>query len=165
MTVAIDGKKGERFQKLTFTAGNADERGEFNSFRHGYAGTIYKGQGDTLDQTYLYHSRHWRAASSYVALSRHRDTMRLFVAKEAAADLGQLARQIARQDDRRAASAFHAPMDAAETSRPSTRNSAGGELSDVQNERLQRLLGSMTRNGGPADGRGPAGGGGGRERR
>jgi ATP-dependent exoDNAse (exonuclease V) alpha subunit len=45
---------------------------EFDQFRHGYAGTIYKGQGRTLDQTYLYHSEHWRSAASYVALTRHR---------------------------------------------------------------------------------------------
>ena len=29
---------------------------EFQGFRHGYAGTIYKGQGKTLDHTYLYHT-------------------------------------------------------------------------------------------------------------
>ena len=52
----------------------------FNHFRHGYAGTVWKGQGDTLDQTYLYHSEHWRSAPSYVALTRHREETSLFVA-------------------------------------------------------------------------------------
>ena len=51
-------------------------RPRFERFRHGYAGTIYKAQGRTLDQTYLYHSEHWRSAASYVALTRHRDTGR-----------------------------------------------------------------------------------------
>jgi ATP-dependent exoDNAse (exonuclease V) alpha subunit len=37
---------------------------DFQGFRHGYAGTIYKGQGRTLDHTYLYHTHHWRAAAS-----------------------------------------------------------------------------------------------------
>ena len=46
---------------------------EFQGFRHGYAGTIYKGQGKTLDHTYLYHTHHWRAAASYVALTRQRE--------------------------------------------------------------------------------------------
>ena len=41
---------------------------EFVGFRHGYAGTIYKGQGKTLDHTYLYHTHHWRSAASYVGL-------------------------------------------------------------------------------------------------
>jgi ATP-dependent exoDNAse (exonuclease V) alpha subunit len=80
---------------------------EFQDFRHGYAGTIYKGQGRNLDQTYLYHSEHWRSASSYVALTRHRDKAELFVARETAPDVKQLARQMARVDDRRAASHFH----------------------------------------------------------
>jgi hypothetical protein len=79
---------------------------EFKDFRHGYAGTIYRGQGRTLDQTYLYHSEHWRSAASYVALTRHRDKAELFVARNTAADLKQLARQMARVDDRRAASSF-----------------------------------------------------------
>jgi len=79
---------------------------EFKDFRHGYAGTIYKAQGRTLDQTYLYHSEHWKSASSYVALTRHRDKAELFVATNTAADVKQLARQMARVDDRRAASHF-----------------------------------------------------------
>ena len=78
----------------------------FDEFRHGYAGTIYKGQGRTLDQTYLYHSEHWRSAASYVALSRHREKTELFVAREVASDLKQLARQMARLEERRAASQF-----------------------------------------------------------
>jgi Ti-type conjugative transfer relaxase TraA len=91
--------------------GRGDKRVEFDAkdfqdFRHGYAGTIYKGQGRTLDQTYLYHSEHWRSAASYVALTRHRDKAELFVARDTAEDVKQLARQMARVDDRRAASAF-----------------------------------------------------------
>jgi len=80
---------------------------EFNQFRHGYAGTIYRGQGRTLDQTYLYHSEHWRSAASYVALTRHRDKAELYVARNTAADVTQLARQMARTDERRAASMFY----------------------------------------------------------
>src|SRR3984885_11166410 len=75
--------------------------------RHGYAGTIYRGQGRTLDQTYLYHSEHWRSAASYVALTRHRDKAELFVATNTARDVTELARQMARVDNRRAASQFY----------------------------------------------------------
>ncbi len=98
ITVKLDGRReGTR----TFDAK------EFSNFRHGYAGTIYKGQGRTLDQSYLYHSEHWRSAASYVALTRHRDKTELFVARNTARDLAQLARQMARVDDRRAASHFY----------------------------------------------------------
>ena len=92
--------------------GRGDKRIDFDAkafqdFRHGYAGTIYKVQGSTLDQTYLYHSEHWRSAASYVALTRHRDKAELFASYDVAEDLKQLARQMARVDDRRAASAFY----------------------------------------------------------
>lgn len=80
---------------------------EFQDFRHGYAGTIYKGQGRTLDQTYLYHSEHWRSAASYVALTRHRDKAEMFVARNTAPDLRELARQMARVDNRKAASHYY----------------------------------------------------------
>ena len=99
ITVQLDGKKP---RTLIFDAE------EFKQFRHGYAGTIYRGQGRTLDQTYLYHSEHWRSAASYVALTRHREQTALFVARNTAADVKQLARQMGRVDERRAASAFYA---------------------------------------------------------
>ena len=107
VTVELDGKRQGKARTVSFTVGDNAEAGQFNTFRHGYAGTIYKGQGRTLDQTYLYHSFHWRSAASYVALTRHRENVSLFVARETAADLNQLARQMGRVDDRRAASQFH----------------------------------------------------------
>lgn len=94
----LDGRAG---QQIAFDAK------EFKDFRHGYAGTIYKGQGRTLDQTYLYHSEHWRSAASYVALTRHRDQAQVFVARNTAPNLKELARQMARVDNRKAASHFY----------------------------------------------------------
>jgi len=108
ITVRLDTRPGSRERLVSFVAGTDQAAGKFGQFRHGYAGTIYKGQGRTLDATYLYHSRHWRSASSYVGLTRHRESTRLFVATETAGDLGQLARQMARVDDTRAASQFFA---------------------------------------------------------
>jgi Ti-type conjugative transfer relaxase TraA len=79
---------------------------EFIGFRHGYAGTIYKGQGKTLDHTYLYHTHHWRAAASYVALTRQRESAQVFVARETARDALQLARQMAREEIKAASVAW-----------------------------------------------------------
>jgi Ti-type conjugative transfer relaxase TraA len=93
----LDGREGQGIEFDT---------GAFQDFRHGYAGTIYKGQGRTLDQTYLYHSEHWRSAASYVALTRHRDKAEMFVARNTAPDLKELARQMARVDNRKAASQY-----------------------------------------------------------
>ena len=83
----------------------------FQGFRHGYAGTIYKGQGKTLDRTYLYHTEHWRAAASYVALTRQRESAQVFVARETARDAGQLARQMGRGEVRAASIAWATPED------------------------------------------------------
>jgi hypothetical protein len=79
---------------------------EFTGFRHGYAGTIYKGQGRTLDHTYLYHTHHWRSAASYVALTRQRESAQVFVARETARDTTQLARQMAREETKAASVAW-----------------------------------------------------------
>jgi Ti-type conjugative transfer relaxase TraA len=120
ITVVLDGRTK---RTVEFDAA------EFKDFRHGYAGTIYKAQGQTLDQTYLYHSEHWRSAPSYVALTRHRDKAELFVARNTAADLKQLARQMARVDDRRAASSFRR-ADIGEPVRPMTPRELMARLSD-----------------------------------
>ena len=78
----------------------------FDGFRHGYAGTIYKGQGKPLDHSYLYHSHHWRQSSSYVALTRQRGSAQIFVATETARDVDQLARQMGRVEVRSASVAW-----------------------------------------------------------
>jgi hypothetical protein len=106
MTVELDGKKGDQPRIVSFTVGADKAAGEFDAIKHGYAGTIYKGQGRTLDEAYVYHSQHWRAASAYVALTRHRQSVAIFAARETAPDLDALAKQMQREDQKRAASAF-----------------------------------------------------------
>jgi hypothetical protein len=106
MTVELDAAKGEEGRRVSFTMGADRKAGEFDAIRHGYAGTIYKGQGRTLDQTYVFHSHYWREASSYVALTRHRESVAIFVARDTAADLDRLARQMGRDETKRAAISF-----------------------------------------------------------
>jgi hypothetical protein len=106
MTVELDAAEGEEGRRVSFTVGADRKAGEFDAIRHGYAGTIYKGQGRTLDQTYVFHSHYWREASSYVALTRHRESVAIFVAHDTAADLDRLARQMGRDETKRAAISF-----------------------------------------------------------
>ena len=77
-------------------------------------GTIYKGQGKTLDHTYLYHTHHWRSAASYVALTRQRERAQVFVARETARDAAQLARQMARGEIKAASVAWATREEVAE---------------------------------------------------
>ncbi|MEI9425977.1 AAA family ATPase [Mesorhizobium sp. Cs1299R1N1] len=100
ISVALDAAAGREGRKVEWNAS------EFSGFRHGYAGTIYKGQGKTLDHTYLMHTHHWRAASSYVALTRQRESATIFVATQTARDLRQLARQIGRNEIKAASLAY-----------------------------------------------------------
>jgi hypothetical protein len=60
----LDSTAAGRGREVTWSAA------EFIGFRHGYAGTIYRGQGRTLDHPYLYHSHHWRSAASYARAPR-----------------------------------------------------------------------------------------------
>ena len=133
----LDGGKNGKPRVVEFTVGDNAEAGQFNSIRHGYAGTIYKGQGKTLDQTYLYHSEHWRGAASYVALTRHREHTKVFVARETAADINQLAKQMARSDERRAASQFHYERG---VERGESRNTAGEHDRAAERRRVRDLF-------------------------
>jgi Ti-type conjugative transfer relaxase TraA len=68
----------------------------YKHLEHGYAATVYKAQGVTVDRTYLLASRHYDAHSSYVGLSRHRLSCDVFVSREEFADNRQLAQVLGR---------------------------------------------------------------------
>lgn len=73
---------------------------QFTNIDLGYAGTIYRGQGKTLDQVYLLHTHHWRDAASYVAMTRARTQTEVFVGRDQAPTLRALAEQMTRQANR-----------------------------------------------------------------
>ncbi|MEO1721551.1 MAG: AAA family ATPase [Pseudomonadota bacterium] len=52
---------------------------QYRSLDHGYAVTIHKSQGATVDQAYVLASRSMDRHLAYVAMTRHRAAMRLFV--------------------------------------------------------------------------------------
>jgi hypothetical protein len=106
LTVELDRKVKGQPRLVAFTVGDNDKAGSFNAFKLGYAGTIHKGQGRTLDHSYLLHTSNWRSAASYVALTRHREHTSIFASHDTTKDIAHLARQMARVDDRRAASLF-----------------------------------------------------------
>lgn len=65
----------------------------------GYAGTIYRGQGKTLDRSYVLHTHHWRDKASYVAMTRAREATQVFVSRDHARDIEDLAVKMARSSD------------------------------------------------------------------
>lgn len=52
---------------------------DFRSFDHGYAVTIHKSRGATVDQSYVLVSRPMDRHLAYVAMTRHREDMRRFI--------------------------------------------------------------------------------------
>lgn len=109
---------------------------EFTNIDLGYAGTIYRGQGKTLDQTYLLHTKHWRDASSYVAMTRARGETRVYVASDQARDLDDLARQLGRQQNRGSSLRF-AAAPAAELAQSAAYAAAAGKTDRAARQRPQ----------------------------
>jgi Ti-type conjugative transfer relaxase TraA len=54
----------------------------YRDLDYGYAATVYKAQGSTVDRSYVLASSHYDRHSAYVALSRHREGAMMFYAAE-----------------------------------------------------------------------------------
>ena len=68
----------------------------YDRIDHGYAATIHKAQGMTVDRTHVLATPGLDAHSSYVALSRHRDGMELHYGRDDFADGDRLVRTLSR---------------------------------------------------------------------
>jgi Ti-type conjugative transfer relaxase TraA len=64
---------------------------------HGYAATIHKAQGVTVDRTHVLATPGLDRRAAYVALSRHRDSVQLHYGRDDFADDAKLARILARE--------------------------------------------------------------------
>lgn len=72
------------------------EAAEYGSFTHGYALTIHKAQGVTVDHAHIMAGRFMDNHAAYVAMSRHRDSMTMHYAREDFADQRALERTLSR---------------------------------------------------------------------
>jgi Ti-type conjugative transfer relaxase TraA len=69
---------------------------DYDRIDHGYAATIHKARGMTVDRTHVLATPGLDAHGSYVALSRHRDGMDLHYARDDFADENRLVRTLSR---------------------------------------------------------------------
>jgi hypothetical protein len=69
---------------------------DYNKIDHGYAATIHKAQGMTVDRVHVLATPGMDAHSSYVALSRHRDGVELHYGRDDFAGEGRLVRTLSR---------------------------------------------------------------------
>lgn len=73
ISVRLDGGDQTR---VTFDAAS------YHNFDHGYAVTIHKSQGATVDRAYVLASRSLDASLAYVAMTRHRERLALFICRK-----------------------------------------------------------------------------------
>ena len=85
MTVLTDDGRSVRFDLK-----------DYNRIDHGYAGTIHKAQGMTVDRANVLATPGMDAHSSYVALSRHRDGVDLHYGRDDFANQDRLVRTLSR---------------------------------------------------------------------
>jgi len=69
---------------------------DYDRVDHGYAATIHKAQGMTVDRTHVLATPGLDAHGTYVALSRHRDGMELHYGQDDFADENRLVRTLSR---------------------------------------------------------------------
>ncbi|MEG3125146.1 Ti-type conjugative transfer relaxase TraA [Sphingomonas sp. GB1N7] len=70
---------------------------DYNQIDHGYAATVHKSQGVTVDRVHVLATPGLDAHAAYVALSRHRDGVDLHYGRDDFADQGKLVRALSRE--------------------------------------------------------------------
>jgi Ti-type conjugative transfer relaxase TraA len=70
---------------------------KYNQLDYGYAATIHKAQGVTVDRSYVLASKYLDAHSTYVAMSRHRESADLFYGKDVFLGKDDLAKTLSRE--------------------------------------------------------------------
>jgi hypothetical protein len=68
----------------------------YNQLDYGYAATIHKAQGVTVDRSYVLASKYMDAHSTYVAMSRHRESADLFYGRDVFLSKDDLVKTLAR---------------------------------------------------------------------
>lgn len=69
---------------------------QYGHVQHGYAATVHKSQGATVERTFVLGSRGMDSNLAYVALSRHRDDTMLYAGRTDFEDAGELIEECSR---------------------------------------------------------------------
>ncbi len=73
---------------------------EYNRFQLGYAATVHKSQGMTVDQTFVFATKHFDRHTTYVALSRHREQVKMYASARDFKDNASLNRILGRDGNK-----------------------------------------------------------------
>jgi len=100
MTVRLDAGRPDAGRSVVF------DLKDYAQVDHGYAATIHKSQGVTVDRTHVLATPGMDRHGAYVALSRHRDSVQLHYGRDDFEDLGKLTRVLSRERAKDMASDF-----------------------------------------------------------
>jgi ATP-dependent exoDNAse (exonuclease V) alpha subunit len=76
LTVQVDKGDSDKSHDIQFSTAT------YNHLDYGYAATIHKSQGITVDRSFVLASQYLDRHASYVALTRHRDGAEIFWSKD-----------------------------------------------------------------------------------
>jgi Ti-type conjugative transfer relaxase TraA len=116
---------------------------DFNRIDHGYAATIHKAQGMTVDRTHVLATPGMDAHGSYVALSRHRDGMDLHYGRDDFANQDRLARTLSRDRAKDMASDYEPAQSYAERRGITFRERVAEIVRNVVPEKVRNMFDSL----------------------
>jgi Ti-type conjugative transfer relaxase TraA len=99
---------------------------DYREIDHGYAATIHKAQGMTVDRVHVLATPGLDRHSAYVALSRHREAVDLHYGRDDFADQGKLVRMLSRERGKDMASDYARERDHAAEPPATTRDPFAG---------------------------------------
>ncbi|WP_289781932.1 Ti-type conjugative transfer relaxase TraA [Caulobacter sp. RL271] len=100
MTVRLDAGRPDAERSVVF------DLKDYAQVDHGYAATIHKSQGVTVDRAHVLATPGMDRHGAYVALSRHRDSVQIHYGRDEFEDLGKLTRVLSRERAKDMASDF-----------------------------------------------------------
>ncbi len=105
---------------------------DYANIDHGYAATVHKAQGVTVDRAHVLATPGLDRHAAYVALSRHRDSVDLHYGRDDFTDQGKLVRALSRERSKDMASDYHsAPEQSPAQPTPSRNRFAGLKLKPI----------------------------------
>ncbi|MGA7814293.1 AAA family ATPase, partial [Caballeronia sp.] len=91
LQVRLDSAKGPGQGRVVLVS-----MADYAAIDHGYATTIHKAQGATVDRAYVFASETMDRHLTYVAMTRHRDAVQLYASGDEFRDVGQLSARLSR---------------------------------------------------------------------
>ena len=91
LSVRLDKTPNEPVKEVCFHVS------DYNDIDHGYAATVHKSQGVTVDRSYILTSSYFDRHTAYVALSRHRESAEVYWSREQFKDFSALSQNLGRE--------------------------------------------------------------------